>query len=55
MVTNNGVFVSTDGGDTFLDRTGDIPMTGAQITGLTVSGDEGRRSRCVIVPNWLPE
>jgi len=54
-VTNNGVFVSVNAGDNFLDKTGDIAMTGDQIAGLTVPGKGGRTQRCVIVPNWLPE
>jgi hypothetical protein len=42
IVTTTGVFVSTDGGDTFIDKTGDIP---------SVAGAD--RTRTAIVPNWL--
>ena len=50
LVTNKGIYLSLDGGNTFSDKSGDIPKTGDQITGLTNTTE--RRFRCVIVPDW---
>ncbi len=50
LVTNKGVYLSLDGGDTFSDKTGNIDKTGDELDGLTNAGD--RRFRCVIVPDW---